>query len=139
MTRSVLTGSQDTWPGVRQQTLAANWEALGAQRADASPEERSTPAPQGSGQAQPELSRVHPDSLCGLLPTARRLFLLLELSAPQESRISLEPRSAIQLPCSRPNCSSSLPLAVHQSPLLLCPISLQVLGPISSLRQLRVI
>lgn len=34
MTRSVLTGSQDTRPGVRQQTLAANREALGAQRRD---------------------------------------------------------------------------------------------------------
>lgn len=89
MTRSVLTGSQDTWPGVRQQTLAGNWKALRAHRADGSLEERSTPAPQASEQAQPELPRVHsPLLLCGLLPTARPLFLLLKLAMPRGFMLS---------------------------------------------------
>lgn len=92
VTRSVLTGSQDTWPGIRQQTLAASWEALGAQRADGSLEERSTPAPQASGQAQPEVPRAHsPLLLCGPLSNARPLPL--ELSTP--SRLMTSPLAEV--------------------------------------------
>lgn len=60
MTRSVLTGSQDTWLGIRPQTLAVSWETSRAQGAKGSPEERSASVPQPSGRGPARTQALTP-------------------------------------------------------------------------------
>lgn len=62
VTRSAPTGSQDTWLGIRPQTLVVSWEACRAQGANRSLEERPTATPRAPGSGAARTQALTPQS-----------------------------------------------------------------------------